>query len=661
MTVRKIRCFQDLISIPDKSAPVVTLFSGGLDSSYLLCFLYEAGFTSVMALCVDLGEAVEAEALETTAKRFGAELLIEDRRVQFADRYVKPALKAHAKYLDIYPVSSSLSRPLVAQRAVCVALERNAGAVLHTANQSQNSLRRLNTAISAEDFLGLFGSPYEYSALSREDKARALAGYGLTYYADRKLSGDANIWCREFESGPLDNPEAFTLPEEVFTWSRRQPDVGPCSVSLGIQEGELVQVDGEAVAFADAIAHLNALVGSYGFGRFLGLEHLDEGEKVLEVREAPAAFILMQALRHLETATLSANSIILKQALERSWTLEAVEGRWNSDVKAAAEAGILSLAQRVTGTVRFDINHQSCLPSSIRADRPLYLTNRDTWEIEKARERGTRSRADFLRNYFDETPKRNQKSRSIETRLISASMATEKVGTPLVDALTSDGYWVERGAKNFECWDFYDPQSWHDFATCWDDLLLDEYMRDGGTYRFRRYSQLFYSANDGHLALLPHAPYEQSAMINRLNGGFQRHFEAIDGQFLENRFFQGLMRWMGSSYSAASGHLNWNIKLHPYRIVATERPGEPSPEGLHRDGVDYICSFMVRKCNVNGGETVITDANENELVRFTLEMPGDIMIGDDNIVMHGVSPIQMINRKKSVAYRDVLVVAFTKD
>jgi hypothetical protein len=70
---------------------------------------------------------------------------------------------------------------------------------------------------------------------------------------------------------------------------------------------------------------------------------------------------------------------------------------------------------------------------------------------------------------------------------------------------------------------------------------------------------------------------------------------------------------------------------------------------------------MVRKCNVDGGETTITDAEEKELIRVTLEMPGDIVIGDDNTTKHGVSPIQIINGKKSVAYRDVLVVAFTKD
>ncbi|ESY79593.1 hypothetical protein X740_17485 [Mesorhizobium sp. LNHC221B00] len=35
-----------------------------------------------------------------------------------------------------------------------------------------------------------------------------------------------------------------------------------------------------------------------------GLEQISTGEKVLEVREAPAAVIIMYALRHLETASL---------------------------------------------------------------------------------------------------------------------------------------------------------------------------------------------------------------------------------------------------------------------------------------------------------------------------------------------------------------------
>lgn len=306
-----------------------------------------------------------------------------------------PALKAQARYLEIFPISSSLTRPLIAKSAVELARTKGAIAVLHTANQSQNSLRRLNTAIQAERFDGFFGSPYEYSALSRIDKSNALARYGLKHYAERKLSCDANIWCREFEAGPLDDPESFSLPEDAFTWSRKKNGLSTCAIELTFIHGELSKIDHHSISFTEAIAYLNEVVGAFGHGRYVGLEHLDEGEKVLEVREAPAASILMQGLRHLETATLSANAIVLKQSLERIWTIEAVEGRWNSDTKAAAEAGISALTERVSGVVRFKLDYQICLPESIRAESPLYISNRDVWEIRKARERSSRSLKDL--------------------------------------------------------------------------------------------------------------------------------------------------------------------------------------------------------------------------------------------------------------------------
>lgn len=395
MTLKKIRSFDDILTIQDKSAPIVTLFSGGLDSSYLLSYLYEAGFSQVYALCVDLGDDIDRAQLVETAQQFNANLVIEDQRETFANEYVAPALKAHACYLKMFPISSSLARPLIAQVAVQLGKRLNATAVLHTANLSQNSLRRLNTAIRASGFNGLYGSPYEYSALSRDDKATALARYGLSYYTGRKLSGDANLWCREFESGPLDNPEIFAVSDADFSWSMRKEDLKPLTVTLAFTQGNLSHVNGKRMVFQDAIVYLNAHVGQFGHGRFVGLEHLDHDEKVLEVREAPAAFILMQALRHIEVATLSTKSIAMKQTLEQAWTLEAVEGRWKSDTKDAAEAGILALAKRVTGEVRFNVSYEFCLPESIRADNPLYLTDRDNWEIKHSQMRSARSIRDF--------------------------------------------------------------------------------------------------------------------------------------------------------------------------------------------------------------------------------------------------------------------------
>lgn len=59
----------------------------------------------------------------------------------------------------------------------------------------------------------------------------------------------------------------------------------------------------------DIISLLNTEVGAFQIGSYSGLEHLDAGEKVLEVREAPAPALLMDAYRHLESATLDAEFI----------------------------------------------------------------------------------------------------------------------------------------------------------------------------------------------------------------------------------------------------------------------------------------------------------------------------------------------------------------
>ncbi|MGB0682388.1 MAG: 2OG-Fe dioxygenase family protein [Magnetovibrionaceae bacterium] len=233
-------------------------------------------------------------------------------------------------------------------------------------------------------------------------------------------------------------------------------------------------------------------------------------------------------------------------------------------------------------------------------------------------------------------------------------------GKDLADALRISGFWHGKGKVNRQLWSFFNEAQFATFARYWEHLLLDTHMRDGGTYRFRRYSQLHYDNESHALTLLAHEAYEQPAYINSLNGGFKRHFEPIEETFLEHPFFMGLIHWLGAAYTKASEHAAWNIKLHPYRIIAGEAEGEPSPEGLHRDGVDFICSMLVRRSNVTGGETKITDNNRKTLATFTMNDPCDIMIGADARVMHGVSAVARKDPRKPTAYRDVLVIAFTK-
>ena len=375
-----IESFGHIAQFDKRDTPVVTMFSGGLDSTYLLLRLQQLGFTNIHAVAVDVGAPIDDDGLTKHAAHFGANFKCLDGRELFVKEGIMPAIRAHAMYMGMYPISSSLTRPFIARLITDYAKGLNAGLLLHTANLSQNSLPRLNNSIRRYGFSGKFGSPYVHSVVSRAKKAEELAAVGLTIMSERKLSGDENLWCREFEDGPLGDPESFSIPEDAYQWTRRRNDNTAQKLTLSFENGNLVSVNGDKLPLIEAIALLNNEVGKFGHGRFVGLEPLSTDDKALEIREAPAAAIIMDALRHLEIATLESDTLELKQQLEQKWVREAIAGHWGSMCHTMCDGAIASALKGVGGSVTYDIDHTRYLPCSIVARNPRYIRDRDQWE-----------------------------------------------------------------------------------------------------------------------------------------------------------------------------------------------------------------------------------------------------------------------------------------
>jgi Uncharacterized protein conserved in bacteria len=88
-------------------------------------------------------------------------------------------------------------------------------------------------------------------------------------------------------------------------------------------------------------------------------------------------------------------------------------------------------------------------------------------------------------------------------------------------------------------------------------------------------------------------------------------------------------------------------------------PGHPTPEGVHRDGVDFVLVLLVNRENISSGTTTVFDLKGQPLGSFTLTDPFDAALVDDHRVAHGVTPVAPLDPAQP-AHRDVLVVTFRK-
>lgn len=99
----------------------------------------------------------------------------------------------------------------------------------------------------------------------------------------------------------------------------------------------------------------------------------------------------------------------------------------------------------------------------------------------------------------------------------------------------------------------------------------------------------------------------------------------------------------------------WYVEAHQFRIDTTDGIGRPTPEGAHRDGVDFVAVILVGREGVKGGESRVFDAHGPQGLRFTLDQPWTLLLLDDERVIHETTPIQPLS---DGGHRDTLVLTY---
>lgn len=199
-----------------------------------------------------------------------------------------------------------------------------------------------------------------------------------------------------------------------------------------------------------------------------------------------------------------------------------------------------------------------------------------------------------------------------------------------------------------------DASQLHALESSWEDLPPDTYLKDGGSYRHRRHS--CFVADDGALQQVAHRAHWQSLDYNALHGGMRRWFEPITSQLIAATAWSQLLLALGNVFSTVRPEVRrWFVEAHQFRIDTADGIGRPTPEGAHRDGVDFVAVLLIARDGIKGGETRVFEATGPNGQRFTLDEPWSMLLLDDARMIHESTPIMPVD---AFGHRDTLVLTY---
>jgi len=365
---------------------VVLAYSGGLDTSVCIGWIGEQTGAEVIAVAVDVGQG--GEDMETIRKRALAcgavEAEVADARVEFAEEYCLPALKANALYMDRYPLVSALSRPTIVKHLVAAAKKHGAGTVAHGCTGKGNDQVRFEVGIQSLSPELKCIAPVRDYGMTR-DKAIAFAeAKTLPIETTKKnpYSIDQNLWGRAVETGFLE--DIWNAPiEDIYTYTSdpsapREAD----ELVITFEAGVPVAIDGRKVSILEAIAELNKRAGAQGVGRLDMVEDRLVGIKSREVYEAPGAIALITAHQELENVTVERELARFKRGVEQRWSELVYDGLWFSPLKRALDGFVETANEHVTGEVRLKLHAGRAWVTGRRSAESLYDYNLATYDSE---------------------------------------------------------------------------------------------------------------------------------------------------------------------------------------------------------------------------------------------------------------------------------------
>jgi len=365
---------------------IVLAYSGGLDTSVLLKWLQQKYNAEVVTVTLDVGQKEDLKPIEEKAKNLGAiKHYSIDAKKEFVENYVFPAIKANALYEGKYPVSTALSRPLIAEKLVEVAQKEGADAIAHGCTGKGNDQVRIEVSAKAlAPDIEVIAPVREWNMTRDAEIEFAKAnGIPIPVDVDKPYSVDQNLWGRSIECGVLEHPDAEP-PEEIYEWTvspEKAPDK-PEYVTIRFNDGVPTALNGEEMEPVTLIEALNDVAGKHGVGRIDHIEDRLVGIKSREIYECPAALVIIEAHKDLEKLVLTRHEVSFKQQVDALWSTLVYTGLWMDPLREDLDAFIEMTQKRVCGEVRIKLFKGGFQIVGRSSPLSLYDLNLATYNIE---------------------------------------------------------------------------------------------------------------------------------------------------------------------------------------------------------------------------------------------------------------------------------------
>ncbi|HUL30041.1 MAG TPA: argininosuccinate synthase [Thermodesulfobacteriota bacterium] len=355
MDIREILRKVEKTEVPQVNY-VAVAYSGGLDSSLAIELLrrkYKA--KKILPVTIDVGQG-EEEVLEgkRKAKALKIKPLFFDLRKEFTDVWIARAIQSNSDYLG-YPVSTSMTRQIVAKKVAQVALAKGCDAILEGSSGKGNDQYRMHNVFKmfAPNLRILV--PVRDFDLTRLEEEELCKRWGVPVTEMITGGDDKTMWCRSIASGAIDLNQP--LPDDIWMWYQppeKAPD-RPALLTLEFEKGIPAKLNGKRRSLGEMIPELNTIGGAHAIGRIDMFEDGIMDLKSREIYEAPAATIILKLHRDLEQFCMTKDEVQFKKGIDQKWAYLVYHGMAYHPLKYDLDAFIETSQKVVNGKYRIKL------------------------------------------------------------------------------------------------------------------------------------------------------------------------------------------------------------------------------------------------------------------------------------------------------------------